>query len=159
MRAEHEIGLGVRTTRRTPGRGIALLMVITVLVTLVLVAVPFAISMRQGRERTTSETAASRALFEADLLLEAMKHGLARSHPMLELERQAQGEAGVDADPAVDSLAEIDLGDDFRRKLAEAWDAAYATEKVKEGDPLLRLRVKDLRNRGLGPLNDDRGSI
>ncbi|MFV1958355.1 MAG: hypothetical protein ACC662_02965, partial [Planctomycetota bacterium] len=138
---------------RAPERGIALLLVITVLVTLVIVAVPFAISMRQGRDRTTSEMARDRALFEAGLLLEAMKHGLAATHPAQEQQRWDQGERGVDSDPTVDSLDEITLGDAFRRQLEEIWTA------VLDKDTAQAARQQALRARGLGPMNDDRGSI
>ncbi len=140
-------------------RGIALLLVITVLVTLVLVAVPFAISARQGRERTNSELAKGRALFEADLLLEAMKHALGDTHPMLEQDRWFAGERGVESDPTVDSLDEITLGDAFRKKLEDSWEQSLASDSVKTSDPGLLLHLQNLHRRGLGPMNDDRGSI
>lgn len=148
-----------RNRIRSQEKGIALLLVITVLVTLVIVAVPFALSMRQGHERTTSELAKGRADFEASLLVEAMKHALGNTHPMMEEERWLAGERGLDADSRVDSLEEIALGDDFRRRLEESWEQALSQDFSGASDSLLAAHLQALRARGLGLMNDDRGSI
>ncbi|MDF1702923.1 MAG: hypothetical protein P1V36_17380, partial [Planctomycetota bacterium] len=56
-----------------PQRGVAMLIVITILVTMVLIALPFALSMNQGKERTKAVGARTRARFEAETLLELAK--------------------------------------------------------------------------------------
>ncbi|MHC5012180.1 MAG: hypothetical protein ACYTG6_14760, partial [Planctomycetota bacterium] len=134
-------------------RGIAMVIVIAVLVTLVIIAVPFAVSMRQGHERTNTELSRSRAQFEAGLLIENLKQFLGRTHPSQEQELWAGGERSVEADATVDTLSEITPGDGFRRIVEEAWLAAL------DRDPTDAYRVQALRARGLGPMNDDRGSI
>ena len=140
-----------QTKRRE--RGVALLIVVTILVTMVIVAVPFALSMRQGQERTQAVAARGRATFEASLLAEITKLFLARTHPENEQRRFARGDRTVDAQPGVDSLDEITPNDAFRKQLEEQilsqWDK----------DPRMAGRAEYLRSRGLGPLNDDRGSI
>ncbi len=138
---------------RTSSRGVALLMVITALVTLLIVAVPFAISMRKGHERTTSEMARGRALFEAELLVEAMKHAMSSTHPAQEQVRWDQGERDIASDPWVDGTDEVALGDDFRRQIESLWSAAIDKDAVLAG------RLQGLKSRGLGPMNDDQGSI
>ena len=144
---------------RSASAGIALLMVITVLVTLVIIAVPFAVSMRQGHERTTSELARSRAEFESSLLLESMKQALGRTTPKLEQERWDAGERDLASDPRVDTLEEITLGEAFQKQLEESWSQALSSDSVGTGDPRLTAHLQALKARGLGPLNDDRGSI
>ena len=139
--------------RPSSSRGVALLMVITALVTLLIVAVPFAISMRKGQERTTSELARNRALFEAELLVEAMKHAMSSTHPAQEQVRWDQGERDVASDPWVDGGEEIALGDDFRRQVEQLWSQAIDKDAVLAG------RLQGLKSRGLGPMNDDQGSI
>ena len=134
-------------------RGVAMLIVITILVTMVLVALPFALSMRQGQERTLAVGARDRARFEAETLADIAKLFLARSHPFQEQQRYDRGERGVDAQPTVDNLDEITPNDAFRKQieseLVEVW----------EKDPAMAARAQYLRSRGLGPLNDDGGSI
>ena len=72
--------------------GVALLIVITILVTMVLVAVPFALSMRQGQERTQANVARSRARYEANLLADLVKLYLVRTHPYQEQLRYDRGD-------------------------------------------------------------------
>ncbi len=133
--------------------GVALLIVITILVTMVIVAVPFAMSMRQGQERTESVAARSRAEFEAGLLTEIAKLYLVRTHPDQEEQRFQRGDRTVDANPNVDSLDEITPNDTFRKKLEQEILSEW------EKDPRLAAKAQYLKGRGLGPLNDDRGSI
>ena len=90
-----------------PQRGVALLIVVTILVTMVIVAVPFALSMRQGQQRTEAARARGRAVFEADILCEMTKLFLVRTTPSQEDERYTRGDRSIDALSAVDSLDEI----------------------------------------------------
>lgn len=134
-------------------RGVAMLIVITILVSMVLVAVPFALSMRQGQERTQANVARSRAKYEADLLADLVKLFLVRGHPHQEQMRYDRGDRTADALPGVDTLDEMTPDDSFRKKIEEEiisqWDK----------DPAMAERARYLRSRGLGPMNDDRGSI
>lgn len=149
----------VSPSSQQPSAGIALLMVITVLVTLVIIAVPFAISMRHGHERTTSELARSQAEFESSLLIEAMKQALGETTPMLEQERWDKGERDLASDPRIDTLDEITLGESFQRRLEESWSQALGSDASGRADPRLVAHLQSLDARGLGLLGDDRGSI
>lgn len=164
-------------SRRSPPaqRGVALLIVITVLVVLVMIAVPFVLAMRHGQENTEALAARERADLEAGLLLQMVKQMLARTHPAAEVARQgearpaeARSPAGTrggtdasrgagsstDTDPAVDTVEEYDPGSEqFRRMLEEAWRRAW------DADPLLAARGKALQEQKLGPSRDDRGSV
>jgi len=137
----------------TAQRGVALLIVITILVTMVLVAVPFALSMRQGQERTRSIAARGRADFEASLLAEITKSFLSQGHPDQEQKRFDRGERGAGADPKVDTLDEMTPNESFRKKLEEEILDQWARDSTMAG------HAQYLQSRGLGPLNDDRGSI
>ena len=135
-------------------RGVAMLIVITILVTMVLIALPFALSMNQGKERTKAVGARTRARFEAETLLELAKLHLTGTTEWQEQQRWDRGERTVDAMPHVDSISEIAPTDRFRKviedKIVDLW--------IAEGGTMAE-RAKYLRGRGLGPMNDDRGSI
>ena len=134
-------------------RGIALLLVVTILVTMVLVALPFAVSMRQGEERTQALGAQQRAEDEARLLAEHLGLWLQRTLPSEEQARQDAGERSVDADPTVDTLEEITPDDRFHSKVADMVLKGWV------GDRELAMRAAALKSRGLDPITDDRGSI
>ncbi len=140
-------------------RGVALLIVITILVSMVIIAVPFAVSQRQGQERTEAIAAQNRAEFEAGVLLDLAHFWLRRTHPEQEQQRldRFSGVQGrltdVTMDPRVDSLEEILPGGEFRRILTDL----FASEWAK--DPRAAGRLEHLRQRGLTPINDERGSI
>ncbi|MFM8979777.1 MAG: hypothetical protein ACKOSS_04860, partial [Planctomycetia bacterium] len=155
----------------------ALLIVITVLVVLVMIAVPFVLAMRHGQENTEALAARERADLEAGLLLQMVKQMLARTHPAAEVARQGQArsvsaparpspagrsggdaskptESPTDTDPAVDTIEEYDPGSEqFRRMLDDAWRRAW------DADPLLAARGKALEGQRLAPSRDDRGSV
>ncbi len=134
-------------------RGVAMLIVITILVTMVLVAVPFALSMRQGQERTQATVARSRAKYEADLLADLVKMFLVETHPHQEQLRYDRGDRSVQALAAVDTREEITPDDNFRKRVEAEIIAQW------EKDPAMAQRARYLKSRGLGPMNDDRGSI
>ncbi len=134
-------------------RGVAMLIVITILVTMVLVALPFALSMRQGQDRTQAVGARARARLEAESLAEIAKLYLGSTTPWQEQKRANQGGMGVDSMPLVDSLAEITPNDAFRSTIENEIITMW------EKDPSTAGRAKYLKSRGLGPMNDDRGSI
>jgi type II secretory pathway pseudopilin PulG len=130
-----------------------MLIVITILVTMVLVALPFALSMRQGQERTEAMAARERARQEAETLAQLTTLFLSRGQPYQEQKRAEQGETSVDAMPNVDSLEEILPGDMFREKISKLIESLWLK------DPAMATRASSLASRGLTPLNDDRGSI
>ena len=143
-------------TRREGERGIALLMVITVLVTLAIVAVTFAPQMQRGRERTESNAAKQRAEFEVRMVLDHVVQYLAKSHP--HSEQQIGGLDGLTGlgtlgDWKVDTLAEILPGEAFYKELQGLMRTAWTS------DPVLVQRLKNLKDRGLDPTRDDRGMI
>ncbi|MDJ0521092.1 MAG: hypothetical protein QNJ90_03355 [Planctomycetota bacterium] len=139
--------------RSTVERGVAMLIVITILVSMVLVAVPFALSMRQGQERTQANIARGRAKYEADLLADLVKLFLVKGHPHQEQMRYDRGERSADALPFVDTLEELTPDDSFRKTIEAEIIAQW------EKDPAKAERARYLKSRGLGPMNDDRGSI
>src|SRR5437868_14039988 len=104
-------------------RGIAILSVITVLVALLLIAVPFVISMKLARERTESNVARAQARFEAELVSRAVWSFLHQTHPQQEQQRYAAGQRGVEADDRVDSLAEITPGIEYKDVIAREMQA------------------------------------
>ena len=108
----------IRPVARAP-RGIAILSVITVLVTLLMIAIPFVISMKLGRDRTQSSAARNRAAFEAELVARAVASFLHKTHPGVEQTARQGGTGGVFADDTVDSLAEIVPPPSYRKTLGD----------------------------------------
>ncbi|MHC4952725.1 MAG: hypothetical protein ACYTGZ_02450 [Planctomycetota bacterium] len=89
-------------------RGIALLTVITCLVALMVIAVPFAISMRMGQERSEVHNARLRARDTVDSILNFQKSFLVRTTESVEIEnRTAELQDKTYADPDMDTLMEI----------------------------------------------------
>src|SRR5689334_18709702 len=84
-------------------RGIAILSVITVLVALLIIAIPFVIAMKLARERTEVGAARNRARFEAELIARAVASYVHKTHPQYEQQRKATNRGGVDADDTVDA--------------------------------------------------------
>ena len=107
-------------------RGIAILSVITVLVALILIAIPFVISMKLGRDRTTATAARNRAAFEADLVCRAVTSFLHGSHPAVEQARRAGGGAGLDADDATDAMWEYTPPPTYRKTIADLMGSSNA---------------------------------
>ncbi len=143
-------------TGRSEERGIALLMVITVLVTLAIVAVTFAPQMQRGRERTESNAAKQRAEFEVRMVLDHVVQYLAMSTP--HSEQQIGGLDGLTGmgtlgNWKVDNLDEIIPGEAFHKDLQDLIRTAWTS------DPTLVQRLKYLQDRGLDPTRDDRGMI
>ncbi len=115
----------VRSTRvpirRAAEKGVAILSVVTVLVALILIAIPFVISQKLGRDRTESSAARSRALFEADLVCRAVTSYLHRTFAGYEEEARKRPGAGGGSfgDERVDSLDEITPPPSFRQAIAD----------------------------------------
>ena len=131
-----------------------MLIVVTVLVSMVIVALPFAMSMRQGRERTEAVVARNRAEFESVLLADLAKAFLKRTLPGNEERRWQAGERLVSSDPTVDDLRELTPTEEtFRNKVAQEVLAVWGK------DPQKAARAKYLEQRGVSALHDDRGSI
>jgi hypothetical protein len=93
---------------RANQRGIALLTVITALVALMIIAVPFAITMRMGYERSVHHNARSGAKHQVDSVLRFLEAYAVRTTERVELENQANDRKDLDnADPEVDTAAEF----------------------------------------------------
>ena len=99
----------IATTGRPTGneRGIALLTVITCLVALMVIAVPFAISMRMGQERSEVSNARQRARSTVDSLLNFQKAFLVQTTENVEIRNRADSVKGLYSDPDMDNLVEI----------------------------------------------------
>jgi len=90
-------------------RGIALLTVITALVALMIIAVPFGIAMRMGYERSVANNARTRAQTQVDSAMEFLKAYMARSTEHVEEEnRAAERKDCNNNDPDCDTLAELE---------------------------------------------------
>ncbi|MHC4849044.1 MAG: hypothetical protein ACYTEG_11400, partial [Planctomycetota bacterium] len=88
-------------------RGIALLTVITALVALMVIAVPFAISMRMGQERSAVNNARRRAQSTVDSIINFQKAFLLQTTERVETENRSAGVKGKYSDPYMDNVAEI----------------------------------------------------
>ena len=110
-----------RTSARLRERGVAILSVVTVLVALILIAIPFVISQKLGRDRTESSAARSRALFEADLVCRAVTSYLHRTYAGYEEEARKNpgSSSGAFGDERVDSLDEFTPPPSFRQTIAD----------------------------------------
>jgi hypothetical protein len=166
------------STRRDE-RGVAMLIVITVLAVLVMIAVPYVLSMKRGQENTEALAAQERADFEAGLLLAAVRDSLGYTHPAQELARAASGvrgtaarssvragntptgaakleELSTDADPEVDVEAEYGpTTERFRKQLDEMLRRSWML------DPRIPVPQAGTTTDASkpGPTRDDRGSI
>ncbi len=89
-------------------RGIALLMVITCLFALMVIAVPFAITMRLGLERSETHNARGRAKQIVDSTIRILEASLVRTTERVEIERFNQQIIDVAADPECDPQSEIE---------------------------------------------------
>jgi hypothetical protein len=99
---------------RSSQRGIALLTVITALVALMIIAVPFAITMRMGYERSVHHNARSEAKNQVDSVLRFLEAYAVRTTERVELENRANDRKDLDnADPEMDTAEEFTptLGD------------------------------------------------
>ncbi len=108
----------VRPDARAP-RGIAILSVITVLVALLMIAIPFVISMKLGRDRTQASAARNRAAFEAELIVRAVASYLHQTHPGVEQSAKQAGAGGLFGDDTVDTLREILPPPSYRKTLSD----------------------------------------
>jgi hypothetical protein len=121
-----------RPSRRE--RGIAILSVITVLVALLIIAIPFVISMKLGRDRTQSNAYRNRARFEAEEITRAIASYAHRTHPAFEQQRKMSGGTGEDADDTYDSSHEFTPTAEYRDVIARefARDASGGTASVAD---------------------------
>ncbi|MHC4550854.1 MAG: hypothetical protein ACYTEZ_19025 [Planctomycetota bacterium] len=88
-------------------RGVALLTVITALVALMIIAVPFAITMRMGYERSVASNARSKAKHQVDSVLRFLEAYAVRTTERVELENRANQRKDLDnADPEMDTARE-----------------------------------------------------
>nr|MCK6458633.1 hypothetical protein [Planctomycetota bacterium] len=95
-------------TRHENARGIALLTVITALVALMIIAVPFGIAMRMGYERSLANNARAKAQTQVDSALDFLEAYAVRSTDHVEVEnRAAERKDASNNDPDCDTLAEI----------------------------------------------------
>jgi hypothetical protein len=88
-------------------RGIALLTVITALVALMIIAVPFGIAMRMGYERSVHNNARTRAQVQVDSALRFLEAYLVRTTDHVESENRTAEAKGDNSDPDCDTQAEI----------------------------------------------------
>jgi hypothetical protein len=102
-----------------PDRGIALVAVVTVLVALLIIAIPLAISMKLGRDRTETSAARNQAQFEAGLVADAVASWLRNTHPYYERQRGKGGTGGADADDRVDGLDEVQPPASYRDVISQ----------------------------------------
>ena len=96
-----------KNDRNSSERGIALLTVITALVALMVIAVPFAISMRMGQERSAVNNARRRAQSTVDSIINFQKAFLLQTTERVETENRSAGVKGKYSDPYMDNVAEI----------------------------------------------------
>ena len=139
--------------RHAGQRGVAFLLVVTILTAMVLVALPFAMSMRQGEERTQAVAAQDLASYQARQLADLVKLHLQSTLVRNEQARWTSVTTAVDSDPTVDSLEEITPGGRFRKELVRLISEGWSSDPVRAG------RAAYLTDRGLDPTRDDRGSI
>ena len=92
---------------RRSERGIALLTVITCLVALMIVAVPFAISMRMGQERSMINNARKRGQATVNSILQFQKAFLLQTTERVETLNRSTDVKGKFSDPYMDNLSEI----------------------------------------------------
>ena len=89
-------------------RGIALLTVITALVALMIIAVPFGIAMRMGYERSLANNARAKAQTQVDSALDFLEAYSVRSTDHVEEEnRAAERKDCNNNDPDCDTIAEL----------------------------------------------------
>jgi hypothetical protein len=98
-----------------PERGIALLSVVMVLVALILIAIPFAISMKGGRDRTHATVERQRAAHEAEQIVRAVASWLHLTHPAYETR------VGKDGEENYDSLDEVTPPASYRQTIEGLW--------------------------------------
>jgi hypothetical protein len=95
-------------TRPRNERGIAILTVITALVALMIIAVPFGIAMRMGYERSVASNARVKAQTQVDSALDFLEAYLGRTTDNVEEENRAADRRDCNNnDPDCDTLAEI----------------------------------------------------
>lgn len=107
-----------RGGRRAAEAGIAVLSVITVLVGLLMIAIPFVISQKLGRDRTESSAARSRAQLEVELVNRAVISWLRQGTAHAEQERKTRGMGGISADDTVDDVTEVTPPPSYRTVIA-----------------------------------------
>src|SRR5262245_27019322 len=129
---------------RTRQRGVAIVSVITILVALILIAIPFVISMKLGRDRTTSTAARNRAAFEADLVCRAVVSYLHKTHPGNEQAARRAGATGIDANEKVDAPWEYQPPPSFRNTIADPEQKGVTSTSV--ADARSSIWAWDVRN-------------
>ncbi|MHC4223209.1 MAG: hypothetical protein ACYSUN_04395, partial [Planctomycetota bacterium] len=91
-------------------RGIAILTVITALVALIVIAVPFAISMRLGYERSEAANARVRAQQQVDSTLAFLEAYMSSSTERVEIMNRDQGgEDEINSNPEIDATEELSV--------------------------------------------------
>jgi hypothetical protein len=84
--------------------------VITALVALMVIAVPFVIHMRMGYERSRAHNARSLARNTVDSTLQFLEAYLMRTTDRVEMQNRANDAKGDNCDPTVDTIAEVKPG-------------------------------------------------
>ncbi len=93
--------------RRNQEKGIALLTVITALVALMVIAVPFAITMRLSYERSVANRARLLAQRKTDSILRLLEGYLQRTTERVEIDNRERQIDADNTDPEVDTHSEI----------------------------------------------------
>ncbi len=128
---------------RNNDRGIAILTVITVLVALMVIAVPFAISMRLGYERSEQNNARVKAKRQVDSTMRFLEAALVRTTERVESENRLNKSTAINNNPEKDTFAEFtpsmkDMADALGVDPSEL-ENAYGT--------ILGFRVYDRENK------------
>ncbi|MFB3066384.1 MAG: hypothetical protein ACE10D_07695, partial [Planctomycetota bacterium] len=97
-----------RTDAPRSERGVAILTVITALAALIVIAVPFLITMRVSYERSEQNRARQQAQNDADSLMRFLESYLVRTTDRVEIANREAQRTGNNSDPEQDSQAEIE---------------------------------------------------
>ncbi|MFQ5844934.1 MAG: hypothetical protein ACE5JG_08100, partial [Planctomycetota bacterium] len=89
-------------------QGVALITVITALVALMVIAVPFLIAMRLSFERSEANRARVRAMREADSLMRFLEVFLVRTTDRIEKQEREAQRGSINNDPERDTQTEIE---------------------------------------------------
>ena len=93
--------------KSTNERGIALLTVITALVALMVIAVPFALQMRKGYERSQDENARKAVMMQVDSVMRFLEAYLVQTTERVEVANRRDERKVPNNDPEFDTMVEI----------------------------------------------------
>jgi hypothetical protein len=113
--------------------------VITALVALMVIAVPFVIHMRMGYERSRAHNARSLARNTVDSTLQFLEAYLMRTTDRVEMQNRANDAKGDNCDPTVDTIAATVDKDALRTALADPSTRDYFIDLM-----LIRQLTRDM---------------